>query len=77
MPKEKKASLKVNLLVFLVLSIMLKNEYQVIHYHLDHPEVASVILSNNALDAAKMNRALQLFQSLPSRADLRSLARGQ
>ncbi len=52
------------------------NSMKVIHYHLDHAQVSSVILSNKLLDAAKTNRALQLFQSAPSHNDLNALARG-
>lgn len=47
-----------------------------IHYELDHPVVASVILSNLLLDAAKMNRALVVIQPESSDEDLLSLARG-
>eukprot|EP01114_Cavostelium_apophysatum_P014001 TRINITY_DN3512_c0_g1_i9.p1 TRINITY_DN3512_c0_g1~~TRINITY_DN3512_c0_g1_i9.p1 ORF type:complete len:5234 (+),score=1501.00 TRINITY_DN3512_c0_g1_i9:231-15932(+) len=53
-----------------------KMPLKVLHFHLDHPKVASVILSNKTLDAAKTNRALQLFQSSPSHADLTTLAIG-
>ncbi len=36
---------------------------KVIHDYLDHPQVPSIILSNNVLDAAKTNRALVLLHS--------------
>ncbi|KAL6077130.1 Replication factor C small subunit [Balamuthia mandrillaris] len=49
---------------------------KVIHYHMDHAKVPTVILANKPLDAAKTNRALQLFQSAPSHNDLRALAAG-
>jgi E3 ubiquitin-protein ligase RNF213 len=32
---------------------------KVIHYYLDHPEISTVIVSNEMLDAAKTNRCLQ------------------
>jgi hypothetical protein len=35
-----------------------RNALKVIHYHLDHPSVATVICTNKMLDAAKSNRAL-------------------
>eukprot|EP00026_Physarum_polycephalum_P000006 Phypoly_transcript_00006.p1 GENE.Phypoly_transcript_00006~~Phypoly_transcript_00006.p1 ORF type:complete len:4090 (+),score=503.30 Phypoly_transcript_00006:465-12734(+) len=47
-----------------------------LHYHLDHPVVPTVILSNKMLDAAKTNRSLQLLQSPVSLSDLRTLAIG-
>jgi hypothetical protein len=53
-----------------------KMPLKVLHYHLDHPVVSSVILSNVTLDAAKTNRALQLLQSAPSPNDLHVLAKG-
>ena len=46
---------------------------KVIHYHMDHPIVGTVIVSNGPLDAAKMNRALQVNQSLPTTDDLKIL----
>jgi len=49
---------------------------KVIHYMMDHPQVATVILTNKLLDAAKTNRALQVVQSEPSNDDLRALTRG-
>eukprot|EP01105_Mastigella_eilhardi_P018255 TRINITY_DN4218_c1_g1_i5.p1 TRINITY_DN4218_c1_g1~~TRINITY_DN4218_c1_g1_i5.p1 ORF type:complete len:4438 (+),score=1224.04 TRINITY_DN4218_c1_g1_i5:2312-15625(+) len=49
---------------------------KVLHYKLDHPKVASVILSNCVLDAAKTNRAVLLLQSAPSPSDLNELAAG-
>eukprot|EP00029_Vermamoeba_vermiformis_P012995 TRINITY_DN7932_c0_g1_i1.p1 TRINITY_DN7932_c0_g1~~TRINITY_DN7932_c0_g1_i1.p1 ORF type:complete len:2355 (-),score=202.05 TRINITY_DN7932_c0_g1_i1:1135-8112(-) len=50
---------------------------KVLHYHLDHPAVSSVILCNRILDAPKTNRAvvLQLPTSL-TREDLYALAKG-
>src|SRR3990167_5792618 len=49
---------------------------KVVHYYMDHPKVCTVILSNELLDAAKMNRALQVYQNPTSHDDLISLARG-
>lgn len=49
---------------------------KVLHYMLDHPKVASIILTNKWLDPAKTNRALQLLQSTPSKNDLYNLAEG-
>jgi hypothetical protein len=50
---------------------------KVLHYHLDHPVVSSVILCNRILDAPKTNRAvvLQLPASL-TQEDLYALAKG-
>eukprot|EP00727_Mastigamoeba_balamuthi_P014126 m51a1_g9336 hypothetical protein (4370) ;mRNA; r:36058-55372 len=53
-----------------------KASLKVVHYELDRPVVASVILSNKVLDAAKTNRAIMVLQSKPSQDDLLSLARG-
>eukprot|EP00727_Mastigamoeba_balamuthi_P014233 m51a1_g9432 hypothetical protein (4159) ;mRNA; f:408019-433718 len=53
-----------------------KESLKVVHYKLDHPVVASIILSNKVLDAAKTNRAIVVLQSRPSQDDLLSLARG-
>ena len=48
-----------------------------IHYELDHPVVSTVILTNNLMDAAIMNRALQVFQrSTMSANDLKKLTSG-
>ena len=47
-----------------------------IHYYLDHPIVACVIMSNISLDAAKMNRVLQLIQFPTSNEDLYNLTAG-
>ena len=49
---------------------------KVIHYYMDHPKVCTVILSNELLDAAKMNRGLQVYQNPTSHEDLISLAKG-
>jgi len=49
---------------------------KVIHYKMDHPQVATVILTNKLLDAAKTNRTLQVMQSEPSGEDLRALTQG-
>lgn len=49
---------------------------KVLHYHLDHPRIATVMLANEFLDAAKMNRMMLLQQSNPQHEDLRLLATG-
>ncbi len=36
-----------------------------LHYHLDRPRVATVILTNDVLDAAKMNRCMTVLQMMP------------
>jgi hemicentin len=54
----------------------LKNAMKVIHYFLDHPEVPAVILTNQMLDAAKTNRAIQVQQGQISFEDLETLAKG-
>ena len=43
---------------------------------MDHPEVACIMLANSNLDAAKLNRCLQVTQRAASEADLLALARG-
>lgn len=53
-----------------------KAAMKVIHYYLDHPEVSAVIISNDMLDAAKTNRAIQLCQSDTKREDLKALCLG-
>ena len=47
-----------------------------IHYYTDHAQVASVMLTNQTLDTAKTNRAVQLLQSETTRDDLLALALG-
>ena len=47
---------------------------KVLHYHLDNPQVPFVAFTNTALDAAKSNRAICLFQINNSRDDLLELA---
>lgn len=58
----------------------LPNERQealkVVHGYLDHPEIAAVLLANDNLDAAKLNRTLQVTQEAASEADLLALAEG-
>lgn len=49
---------------------------KVVHGYLDHPEVAAVLLANENLDAAKLNRTLQVTQDAASEADLLALAEG-
>ena len=39
---------------------------QVLHYHLDQQEVAFVAITNHILDAAKTNRAVNLFRPTAS-----------
>eukprot|EP01080_Neovahlkampfia_damariscottae_P008967 gene8967-916_t len=53
-----------------------RHALKVIHYYLDHPKVAFVIISNTILDAAKTSRALQLHQPDSSDNDLINLAMG-
>jgi hypothetical protein len=53
------------------------NALKAIHFHLDHPRVTTVILSNKILDAAKTNRALHVLRRKnPSDEDLIALAVG-
>ena len=49
---------------------------KVLHYYLDNPAVSFVATSNHMLDAAKTNRAITLFRSETSKADLITLAKG-
>ena len=51
-----------------------KQVLKVLHYHLDTPKVPFVALTNTALDAAKSNRAICLFQINNSQDDLRQLS---
>lgn len=56
-----------------------RNALKVIHYHLDHPRVGTVICTNKMLDAAKSNRALIVARedsSVSDEAELVTLARG-
>ena len=47
---------------------------KVLHYHLDHPVVSFVAITNYALDAAKSNRAVCLYRPEASTEDLNVLA---
>lgn len=53
-----------------------KMPLKVLHYELDNPRVATVMLSNKVLDAAKSNRAVQLLQSALSEHELKQLVIG-
>jgi hypothetical protein len=56
-----------------------RNALKVIHYHLDHPRVGTVICTNKMLDAAKSNRALIVARedtAVADEAELVTLARG-
>jgi len=56
-----------------------RNALKVIHYHLDHPRVGTVICTNRMLDAAKSNRALIVARedaSVSDESELVTLARG-
>ena len=52
------------------------NPLKMIHYHLDHPCVATVILTNQVLDAAKTNRTNMLRQDTSAGTDLPQLISG-
>ena len=47
-----------------------------LHYYLDRQEVSFVAITNHMLDAAKTNRAVCLFRSNATEADLKILAKG-
>jgi hypothetical protein len=49
---------------------------KIIHYYLDARDVASVLITNRPLDAAKSNRAVNLYRPEPTTEDLRELAKG-
>lgn len=49
---------------------------KILHYYLDNPEVSFVAISNQALDAAKTNRAISLFRHESPNDDLQTLANG-
>jgi len=56
-----------------------RNALKVIHYHLDHPRVGTVICTNKMLDAAKSNRAMIVARedsSVSDESELVTLARG-
>ena len=49
---------------------------KVLHYYLDDPKVSFVAITNHILDAAKSNRAVNLFRSQTDEKDLKMLAEG-
>src|SRR5690606_22263268 len=50
---------------------------KILHYYLDDPKhVGFVAISNHPLDAAKANRAINVYRPSPSLQDLKSLAAG-
>ena len=49
---------------------------KILHYYLDNPEVSFVAISNQALDAAKTNRAISLYRHESPNDDLQTLAKG-
>lgn len=53
-----------------------RHALKVIHAYLDHSEVACIMLANSNMDAAKLNRCLQVSQSAASETDLLALAEG-
>ena len=51
-----------------------KEALKIVHYLWDNPQLAYVTISNRPLDAAKSNRAVNVYRSEPSQQDLESLA---
>lgn len=51
-----------------------KEALKIVHYLWDNPELAYVTISNRPLDAAKANRAVNVYRSEPSQQDLEMLA---
>eukprot|EP00118_Oscarella_pearsei_P023946 m.294339 g.294339 ORF g.294339 m.294339 type:complete len:5643 (+) comp40744_c0_seq7:98-17026(+) len=49
---------------------------KVLHYYLDDPQVSFVAITNHILDAAKSNRAVNLFRPKTDLTDLQTLAKG-
>jgi hypothetical protein len=49
---------------------------KVTHFYLENPEVATIMLTNRTLDAAKTNRCVQVVQREVSRDDMTSLCEG-
>jgi hypothetical protein len=49
---------------------------KVLHYYLDDCKVACVLITNNALDAAKMNRAVVVYRQSPELEELIMLLAG-
>ena len=53
-----------------------RHALKVIHSYLDHPEVACIMLANSNMDAAKLNRCMQVSQRAATEMDLLALAEG-
>ena len=51
-----------------------KEALKIVHYLWDNAELAYVTISNRPLDAAKANRAVNVYRSEPSQQDLEMLA---
>lgn len=51
-----------------------KEALKIVHYLWDNAELAYVTISNRPLDAAKANRAVNVYRSEPSQQDLELLA---
>jgi len=51
-----------------------KEALKIVHYLWDDAELAYVTISNRPLDAAKSNRAVNVYRSEPSQQDLETLA---
>ena len=73
------ARLPINCVVFMDEAGLPEESHEslkVLHYYLDDPQVSFVAITNHILDAAKSNRAVNLFRPQADEEDLKTLARG-
>jgi hypothetical protein len=56
--------------------VALLRSLKVLHYYLDDPKVACVLITNDPLDAAKMNRAVVVHRQAPELGELKLLLCG-
>ncbi|XP_065828093.1 uncharacterized protein [Oscarella lobularis] len=74
-----KSKLPINCVVFMDEAGLPEESHEslkVLHYYLDDPEVSFVAITNHILDAAKSNRAVNLFRPKTDVNDLQTLAKG-
>ena len=50
------------------------NALKILHYYMDHSQVSIILVSNQVIDAAKMNRGVQVFQTTTTN-DVEQLAK--
>ena len=74
-----KSKLPINCVVFMDEAGLPEESHEslkVLHFYLDDPEVSFVAITNHILDAAKSNRAVNLFRPKTDLEDLETLAKG-